>query len=185
MVTLAEASTADFTQHREGAHRGALRRPGSTPRRRPRGGAQAAQAQLPHAARARRGGADARLRTRLRALPSFSRCAAAGSLPAPVVTLAWTPLIDRAAATLPPAGPPHQPSCRRPRRHAGPRTEIRPGARAHHDTNPNRAHAPPPLPERRSSRARRLTRVPRTDKEPDSVSRLRHVLPTATATRRS
>src|SRR4051794_31314429 len=143
MVTLAEASTADFTQHREGAHRGALRRPGSTPRRRPRGGAQAAQAQLPHAARARRGGADAGLRTRLRALPSFSRCAAAGSLPAPVATSAWTPLIDRAAATLVPAGSPDQPSCRRPCRTAGPRTEIRLGARAHTTRITTRAHGPP------------------------------------------
>ena len=37
--------------------------------------------------------------------------------------LAWTALIDRAAATLPPAGSPHQPSCRRPRtvRGRGPR----------------------------------------------------------------
>ncbi len=72
-------------------------------------GAQAAQAQLPHPARARRGGAGARVMNRLRALPSFSRCAAAGSLPAPVVTFAWTALIDRAAATLAPARSPDQP----------------------------------------------------------------------------
>ena len=45
---------------------------------------------------------------------SSPRCAAAGSTPAPAATSAWTALIDRAAATLPPAGSPHQPSCRRP-----------------------------------------------------------------------
>ncbi len=46
---------------------------------------------------------------------SSPRCAAAGSTPAPAATFAWTALIDRAAATLPPAGSSHQPSCRRPR----------------------------------------------------------------------
>ena len=48
--------------------------------------------------------------------PHSHRCAAAGSrqllLP---TTLAWTASKDRAAATLPPAGSPHQTSCRRPR----------------------------------------------------------------------
>jgi transposase len=54
-------------------------------------------------------------RGRWRAPSSLSpRCAAAGSPPAPAATSAWTALIDRAAATLPPAGSPHQPSCRRP-----------------------------------------------------------------------
>ena len=125
------------------------------------GGAQAAQAQLPHTARARRRGAGARMTDRLRALPSFSRCAAAGSLPAPVVTFAWTPLIDRAAATLAPAGSPDQPSCRRPRRTAGPRTEIRLGARAHTDRVPTRAHAPSTLQSRHPiATAPRLTQVP-------------------------
>ena len=37
----------------------------------------------------------------------------------------------------------HHPSCRRPCRTAGPRTEIRLGARAHTTRTTNRAHAPP------------------------------------------
>jgi hypothetical protein len=122
---------------------------GRAPRGQPRvpvGRAQAAQAQLPHAARARRGGAATSVKSVMRAQPSFSRCAAAGSLPAPAATPAWTALIDRAAATLPPAGSPHQPSCRRPCRTAGPRTEIRLGARAHTTPTANRAHAPPSIP---------------------------------------
>ena len=125
------------------------RQAAGAPRREPRvpvGRAQAAQAQLPHAARARRGGVATRVRSVMRAQPSFSRCTAAGSLPAPAATPAWTALIDRAAATLHPAGSPHQPSCRRPCHTAGPRTEIRLGARAHTTRTANRAHAPPPAP---------------------------------------
>ena len=47
--------------------------------------------------------------------PSSHRCAAAGSRQSPAATPAWTAQKDRAAATLPPAGSPHHPSCRRPR----------------------------------------------------------------------
>ena len=73
------------------------------------------QAQLPHAARTRRGGAAARMTTSWCApSPHSHRCAAAGSRHAPAATTTWTAFIDRAAATLPPAGSPHQPSCRRP-----------------------------------------------------------------------
>ena len=93
------------------AARAARRQP-----RRPRGRAQTAQAQLPHAARARRGGALSLhdlpgARTALRQ----HRSAAAGSRQVPAATTRWTALKDRAAATLPPAGSPHQTSCRRPR----------------------------------------------------------------------
>jgi transposase len=47
--------------------------------------------------------------------PSSHRCAAAGSRHAPAATRASTAQKDRAAATLAPAGSPHQTSCRRPR----------------------------------------------------------------------
>ena len=77
-------------------------------RRQPRvpvGRAQAAQAQLPHAARARRGGARSpHDLPRCAPSPSSHRCAAAGSRHAPAATPAWTAQKDRAAATLPPAG---------------------------------------------------------------------------------
>jgi hypothetical protein len=45
--------------------------------------------------------------------PPSHRCAAASSRQPPAATLAWTASQDRAAATLPPAGSPHRPSCRR------------------------------------------------------------------------
>jgi transposase len=87
------------------------------PRRQPRlpgDRAQAAQAQLPHPVRARRGGATARLRTCSCARsPSSHRCTAAGSRQPPAATCPWTALKDQAAATRS-AGSPHQPSCRRP-----------------------------------------------------------------------
>ena len=51
---------------------------------------------------------------RARTALTSHRCAAAGSRHAPAATSAWTALKDRAAATLPPAGSPHQTSCRRP-----------------------------------------------------------------------
>ena len=85
----------------------------------PGGRAQAAQAQLPHAARARRGGARTGVSFPVRAQPSSHRCAAAGSRHAPAATTSWTALKDRAAATLPPAGSPHHTSCRRPAAKAG------------------------------------------------------------------
>ncbi len=46
--------------------------------------------------------------------PCSDRCAAASSRQSPAATPAWTAQKDRAAATLPPAGSPHQTSCRRP-----------------------------------------------------------------------
>ena len=94
------------------AGRGAARRQPRVPV----GRAQAAQAQLPHAARARRGGTRTRMTFPVRAKPFINTDAprpAPGS--APAATPAWTALKDRAAATLPPAGSPHQTSCRRPR----------------------------------------------------------------------
>ena len=51
--------------------------------------------------------------------PSSHRCAAAGSRQPAAATLTWTALKDRAAATLPPAGSPHQTSCRRPGANSG------------------------------------------------------------------
>ena len=87
-------------------------------RRQPRlpvGRAQAAQAQLPHAARARRGGAATRVNVgHARAALTHTDAPRPAPRHAPAATPAWTALKDRAAATLPPAGSPHQPSCRRP-----------------------------------------------------------------------
>jgi integrase len=90
---------------------GAARRQPRVPRRR----SQAAQAQLPHAARTRRRGPASALNqlTCARSPPSH-RCAAAGSPHAAAATLTWPAQKDRAAATLPPAGSPHQPSRHRP-----------------------------------------------------------------------
>ena len=96
-----------------------LRPGGGAARSQPRvpvGRAQAPEAQLPHAARARRGGTPARMTFPVRAKPFVTPDA---PRPAPGMLLpprsAWTALKDRAAATLPPAGSPHQTSCRRPR----------------------------------------------------------------------
>src|SRR5207247_5957109 len=52
------------------------------------------------------------------------------------------------------------------RSHPGPRTEIRPGARAHHTPTNHRAHAPPPpTTPTTSTRTPRLPGRPCTDKE--------------------
>jgi hypothetical protein len=92
--------------------------------------AQAAQAPLSHAARARRGGAAARLRTFMRAQPFITPMHAAGSRHAPAATHSRTALKDRAAATLSCGITPStimSPS----RSHPGPRTDmaVRPRAR--------------------------------------------------------
>ena len=86
----------------------AARRQPRLPGRRP----QAPQAQLPHAARTRRGGPAARMTTGLRAQPALTPMHR-GRLPACSCRHpGWTAFIDRAAA--PRHGTPHHPSCRRP-----------------------------------------------------------------------
>ena len=86
--------------------------------------------------------------------PQSHRCAAAGSLPAPAATPAWTALIDRAAATLPPAGSPHQPSCRRPRRTAGTADRDKAGRPRAHDPHHQPRPRAPVVPSRQPDNAR-------------------------------
>ena len=92
--------------------------------------------------------------------PHSYRCAAAGSRrPAADTPLAWTAQKDRAAATLPPAGSPHQTSRRRPPEPTrGSRTKVSPGARA--QRNIQHAHAPPDPdnPERHLTADRRISK---------------------------
>ena len=104
-----------------------LLRPGRRASRRqprlPRAGPQAAQAQLPHPARARRRGPGSPPDEPWCApCPQSLRCTAAGSPHAAAATTAWTASKDRAAAPHP-AGTPHHPSRHRPaaRRGRGPR----------------------------------------------------------------
>ena len=141
--------------------------------------AQAAQAQLPHAARARRGGAAARLNPMMRAQPFITPCTAAGSRPAPAATHAWTALKDRAAATLP-AGSPHHPSCRRP--------GATPGRGPRSGWAPARTHPFPLAPARRLSGASRSAlraaqAVTGRRRRRSTSSQRSHPRPTTTATR--
>ena len=119
------------------------RAPGRQPRM-PGGRAQAPQAQLPHAARTRRGGTGARLNPGMRAQPSLTPMHR-GRLPA-----------CSCRHPLPGVDGPERQSGRNAfcgitpstimsptRRPAGSWTEIRPGARAHHTRPSDRAHAPP------------------------------------------
>ena len=116
---------------------------GSGTPRVPVGRAQAAQAQLPHAARARRGGTHARMSFPVRAkpfitpmhrgrLPTCSRChARVDGLERPSGRTASSCGITPSTIMSP------------TRSHPGSRTEIRLGARAHNTRTINRAHAPP------------------------------------------
>ena len=150
-------SSPDHAYYLEAAAR--LRRQPRLPVRGPR----TAQAQLPHAARTRRGGAPARITTGLRALPQLTPMHR-GRLPARSCRHERVDGLHRQSGRnafrsgitpstiMSPA-----------RRHVGSRTEIRLGARAHTDHTLERAHAPP---ETRVLRPRpRLTPSTRTDKE--------------------
>jgi hypothetical protein len=108
------------------------------PSRRP----QTAQAQLPHAARARRGGPGARMTQRPRALPSLTPMPR-GRLPAcscrhPRVNGLHRPSGRTASRNTP------SPIMSPTRSHPGSRTEIRLGVRAHPPRTTHHAHAPPP-----------------------------------------
>ena len=96
------------------------RRSGSGPTGRDCRSRARSQAQLSPAARTRRGGARSRMTCSVRA-KLFVTQMRRGRLHARSCrhVRSWTALIDRAAATLPPAGSPHQPSCRRPRASQG------------------------------------------------------------------
>ena len=72
--------------------------------------------------------------------PPSPRCTAARSPHAAAATLGWTASKDRAAATRPPRHPINH-HVTDPRR--GSRTEISPGARAHHSCPDHHAHGPP------------------------------------------
>ena len=94
-----------------------LHRDGRAPRRQPRlpgRRAQAAQAQLPHPARTRRGGPAARMTVGLRAQPSLTPMHR-GRLPACSCRHHRVDGLHRQSGrTASPSGTPHQPSCRRP-----------------------------------------------------------------------
>ena len=140
-------SRAPARQPRPRLLRPSRRAAGRQPRL-PRPGAQAAQAQLPHPARARRPSARAGLTgsaVGARAALHSHRCPAARSPHIAAATCGWTASKDRAAAPHH-AGTPHQPSRHRPC-DRGSRTEISPGARAHHTRPDHRAHDPPLTPD--------------------------------------
>ena len=106
--------------------------------------AQTAQAQLPHAARARRGGPATRMTSPVRAKPSLTQMRR-GQLPPSSCRHQQVDGHHR------PSGRNASPSGITPstimsptRKHPGSWTEIRLGARAHHNPpRPNRAHSPP------------------------------------------
>ena len=117
-------------------------------RRQPRmpiGRAQAAQAQLPHAARARRGGVSTRMSFPVRAKPLVTPMRR-GRLPAPSCRHARVDGPERPSgrnACTSGITPSHIMSPA-PEPTRGSRTEVRLGARAHNSQRPaNRAHAPP------------------------------------------
>jgi transposase len=119
---------------------------GRAARRQPRlpvGGAQASQAQLPHTARARRGGAATRVRSVMRAQPTLTPMRR-GRLPARSCRHARVDGPDRPSGRNACTSGITPSTIMSPaRRTAGPWTEIRLGARAHHTRTLERAHAPP------------------------------------------
>ena len=154
-----------------------LRPNGGAARSQPRvpvGRAQAPQAQLPHAARARRGGAPARMTFPVRAKPFVHTDA---PRPAPGMLL---PAITQVDGPERPSGRNASPSGITPSNIMSPApeptrgswTEVRLGARAHKHRTTDRAHAPPPNqqfnPDNRGPQ--RLTRVPCTSKERRSAA---------------
>jgi hypothetical protein len=127
---------------------------------------QAAQALLPHAARARRGGTGARMSPSVRAEPFVTEMRRGRLHHAPAATTTWPAVIDRAAATLAPSGDTRSTIMSPAPGPPGPRTEIRLGARAHTTRTTNRAHEPPPPSSSNPSiPVPRWTRGPCTDKE--------------------
>src|SRR5450755_2638248 len=129
--------------------------------------AQTAQAQLPHAARARRGGPATRMTSAVRAKPSFTQMRR-GQLPPSSCRHHKVDGHHR------PSGRNASPSGITPstimsptRKHPGSWTEIRLGARAHHIPRPDRDRAPPNHPAVQPSNPEsRLTSDGCTDKEP-------------------
>ena len=104
--------------------------------------AQAAQAQLPHAARTRRGGPAARMTTGLRAQPSLTPMHR-GRLPACSCRHHRVDGLHRQSGRTASRNTPS--TIMSPTRsHPGSRTEIRLGVRAHPTRTTNHAHAPPP-----------------------------------------
>jgi hypothetical protein len=97
--------------------------------------------------------------------PHSHRCTAAGSRHRPAATPTSTASNDRAAAQHHPAGTTPSTITSPARRTAGSRTEIRPGARAHHETHTAKRAAPA------HKQPKRLTRVPCTDTDELRASR--------------
>ena len=139
------------------------RRSGSAVTARPVGRAQAAQAQLPHAARTRRGGA-APHDLSVRASPSSHRCAVAGSDP-PAAAPAWTAQKAERPQRFPERDHPITHHVAGPG--ANPRVADRSNAGRPRDHTRTTDRAPPPA--NRSStpkpRTPRWTRDPCTSKE--------------------
>ncbi len=117
---------------------------GRAPRRQPRlpgRRAQAAQAQLPHPARTRRGGPGARMTIGLRAQPSLTPMHR-GRLPACSCRHHRVDGLHRQSGRTASRNTPS--TIMSPTRsHPGSRTEIRLGVRAHPTRTTNHAHAPP------------------------------------------
>jgi hypothetical protein len=149
----------------------------TTTERRPRGSAQprvpvsraqAAQAQLPHAARARRGGPGTRMTSLVRAKPFVTQIAAAGSRQLPARHAHVDGPERPSGRNASPSGitPSHIMSPA-PEPTRGSWTEVRLGARAHTTRTIDRAHAPPTPPQCNPDKpwTRRLTRDLYTSKE--------------------
>ncbi len=137
--------------------------------------AQTAQAQLPHAAPARRGGPATRMTSPVRAKPSFTQMRR-GQLPP---SSRRHPHVDGHHR---PSGRNASPSGITPstimsptRKHPGSWTEIRLGARAHHNPRPDLARAPPNHPAVQPSNPEsHLTSDACTDKEQQGGGRIVH-----------
>ena len=105
---------------------------------------QAAQAQLPHAARTRRGGPGARMTIGPRAQPALTPMHR-GRLPACSCRHHRVDGLHRPSGRTASRNTP-SPIMSPTRSHPGSRTEIRLGVRAHPTRTANHAHAPPPEP---------------------------------------
>ena len=131
-----------------------------------RGRTQAAQALIPHAARAGRGGAGTRMTCPVRAKPLVTQMRR-GRLPACSCRHARVDGLQRPSGrNAYPSGITRSNIMSPARSQPGSWTEVRLGARAHTTRTTNQAHAPPkPSSSTRQPRTLRLTRGPCTSKE--------------------